>query len=390
MDAKKFNLGDLLRKIKSGEIQLPDFQRDWIWDDDKIKSLLESVIRDFPINSILLLECNPADMKFSSRKIAGVDNVDEKPQQLVLDGQQRLTSLFGALFSDKPVKFKRGKDKFYYVDMASAINSVKNFESIDDIILSVNSDRKLKYKGKNWDLSTPEKEFAAGMFPLNKIFDGTLLNWIFAYTTHYANDNDKKNLAMEFSNLAQKISRYEIVEVILERDTPIESVCKIFENVNRSGEKLGVFDLLTAIFAAHKTEDGKPIELLKDWKEIFADFESKSLDILTAVERSDFVTALTLLATYENKVSVTCKGEDILKLTYGDYLKYKPHIIDGFVEAAKFLDEEGISTKKYLPYSTQLIPMAAIVAELKLSGKYNANARNKIRKWYWCGVFGES
>ena len=135
MDARKFNLGDLLRKIKSGEIQLPDFQREWIWDDEKIKSLLESVIRNFPISSILLLECNTADMKFSCRKISGVDDIAEKPQQLVLDGQQRLTSLFGAFFSDKPIKFKRGKDKFYYVDMAKALQSVKNFETVDDMIV---------------------------------------------------------------------------------------------------------------------------------------------------------------------------------------------------------------------------------------------------------------
>ena len=49
MDAKKLNIEDLLRKIKDGAIQLPDFQRKWIWSDEQIKSLLESVIRGFPI-----------------------------------------------------------------------------------------------------------------------------------------------------------------------------------------------------------------------------------------------------------------------------------------------------------------------------------------------------
>ena len=395
MDAKKFNLGDLMRKIKSGEVQLPDFQRSWIWSDEQIKSLLESVIRGFPINSILLLECNPADMKFSCRTISGVESVTEKPQQLILDGQQRLTSLFGALFSDKPVKFQKGKDKFYYVDMAKAIDSVKNFETKDDIIISVNDNKKLKAKGTNWDLSTDEKEFAAGMFPLNKIFDGTLFNWILSYTNHYANDADKQTLATEFNALVQKIARYEIVEVILERNTPLESVCKIFENVNRGGERLGVFDLLTAIFAMHVDENGNPIELGKDWDKVRDVFKDSDLNILEAVDKSDFITAVTLLVSYRNrsaKKPVSCKGEDILKLAHTDYLEYRNAVAEGFVEAAKFLaeDDNKITTKKYLPYAPQLIPMAVIFAELKLSGKANAASRKKIRQWYWCGVFGES
>ena len=394
MDAKKFNLGDLLRKIKSGEVQLPDFQREWIWDDEKIKSLLESVIRGFPINSILLLECNPADMKFSSRPIAGVDAVDCRPQQLILDGQQRLTSLFGALFSDKPVKFQKGKDKFYYVDMKKAIDAVKNFETVDDMIVSVNDSKKLKAKGINWDLSTPEKEFAADMFPLNKIF-GDTLNWIFGYTNYHANDEAKKILATEFNSLVQKIVRYEIVEVILERDTALESVCKIFENVNRGGERLGVFDLLTAIFAMHVDENGKPIELGKDWEKVRDVFKDSDLNILEAVDKSDFITAVTLLVSYRNRKPgkpVRCKSEDILDLKCSDYLKYRDAVAEGFVEAAKFLaeDDNKVTTKKYLPYAPQLIPMSAIFTELKLSGKLNAASRKKIRQWYWCGVFGES
>ncbi len=396
MDAKKFNLGDMMRKIKDGELQLPDFQRSWIWDDDRIISLLESVIRGFPINSIMLLECDAGNVKFSYRPIELLTAAAAQPQQLILDGQQRLTSLYGALYSVEPVKIFKGKktECLYYVDMAKAI-SAANGADVEDWIISVPPSRKLKAKGINWDLSAPEKEFAAGMFPLNKIFSDSLLNWIFAYNAYYAGNTDKISLVMEFNNLISKISRYEIIAVVLAKGTPLEAICNIFERVNKQGSPLDVFDLLTAVFAAKTDSNGKPIELRKDWDAVQTDFKDSNIAALVEVDCSDFITALALLVSYEHfragKITqVSCKGGDILKLDYGDYLKHKGDIIGGFAEAGKFLEAEGITTTKYLPYRSQLVPMAAIFAELKLSGKDNVASRNKIRQWYWCAVFSES
>lgn len=393
MDAKKLNIEDLLRKIKDGAIQLPDFQRKWIWSDEQIKSLLESVIRGFPINSILLLECDADNLNFAHRPIEGADKSEVAPRYLILDGQQRLTSLFGALFSEDPVNIaKGGKKFFYYVDMAKAIDSVKNSSDVDDMIISVQPSRKLKAKGVNWDLSSPEKEYAAGMFPLNIIFDSR--KWIRAYGKFHDNDS-AEDFADDFAaKIIDKVCSYDVVAIELEKDTALGAVCKIFDKVNSGGEKLGVFDLLTAIFAAHVDENGEPIQLRADWERVQADFDDKGLEILTEVDRSDFITALTLLVSYENfrknKTPVSCDGKDILKLSYSDYVSHKSAVIDGFVEAGKFLDVEGIKTKKYLPYKSQLVPMAAIFAQLKATGKDNAAARKKIRQWYWCCVFSES
>ena len=252
MDAIKFTLGNLANRLKSGEIQLPDFQRDWIWNDDQIKSLLESVIRGFPINSILLLACNAADTKFAFRPIQGVENTDAKPQYLILDGQQRLTSLFGALFSDKPVETFKGKKLFYYVDMEKAIESIKNSAEVEDMIISVPENRKTK----TLDLSTSTDEYANAMFPLNKIFNGTR-QWLRAYEKHHQ-DSLFEKIADDFdAELINKVSSYEIIAIELEKDTPLAAVCKIFEKVNISGEKLGVFELLTAIFAVRVDKEGK-------------------------------------------------------------------------------------------------------------------------------------
>ena len=396
LEVKKFNLVKLLEKIECGEMQLPDFQRDWVWDDQRIKSLLESVLCGFPINSILLLACDAGNLKFSCRTVEGADKTETPPQCLILDGQQRLTSLFGAFFFDKPVKISNDKEYFYYVDMKKAVAAVENSSNEEDLIISVPANRKLKSGSKiKLDLSTLEKEFAADMFPLNKFFNGTL-DWILGYTVQYANDDDKKIFVKKFNDVVIKNTmQYEIISVELEKNTPLELVCKIFEKVNTGVVKLDVFDLLTAIFAAHKTPDGESIGLRKELDEIKKDFEDNSLKILSAIERADFITALTLLVTYNKsreskKTPVSCKSEDILKLDYTDYLNYKAAIKEGFLDAAKFLEEEGIKTKKYLPYKTQLIPMAAVFAKLNSINKNNLASLKKIRQWYWTSVFSES
>ncbi|MBQ6759395.1 MAG: hypothetical protein IJP42_10005, partial [Selenomonadaceae bacterium] len=257
-----------------------------------------------------------------------------------------MTSLFGALYSNEPVRITDSKGRvkkyFYYIDMAKAITSVQNSESVEDMIISVDENRKLKAKGKNLDLSSPKREFAEGMFPLNKIFDAS--EWIFKDYREYHSDNEQaRELGTTFYyEVVKKISSYEIACIMLEKNIPLAAVCNIFENVNIGGVKLSTFDLLTAIFAKQKDENGNPIELRRDWEKIKEVFAEKGLDILKEVDCADFITALTLLISYEKffrnkRTLVSCKSEDILKLDYNDYLDYRENIIDGFIEATEFL-----------------------------------------------------
>ena len=382
MKSHSFDLADLVKRIHGGELQIPDFQRNWVWSDEQIKSLLESVIRGFPINSIMLLECDAGSTKFSYKPISGV-STGVAPRYLILDGQQRLTSLYNSLYSSKPVEFLDGEKRYYYLDMKKAVDSVKNSANVDDMIISVPPSKTTK----TLDLSTPEKEFIADVFPLNKIFDAT--DWILKYTMHHAGDSSKIEFVAEFNKLViSECMLYKVVYIELEKTTPIAIVCKIFEKVNTGGTELTVFELLTAILAAYSDATGKRINLPDDWQKIQATFlQSPNPALLKVVSSTDFVTALTLLATYK-RGRASCKRDDILNLTGADYLKYKAAIVGGFVKASQFLDGESIRANKYLPYPTQLIPLAAIFANMEWA-KIKEDC-NKIRRWYWCGVFGES
>ncbi len=97
------NLGDLLGRVAVGKVQLPDFQREWKWDNDRIASLLASVSYGYPVGVIMTLETGGDGVRFAPKPLAGVGGNVASPDELLLDGQQRLTSLFQALWSGRPV-----------------------------------------------------------------------------------------------------------------------------------------------------------------------------------------------------------------------------------------------------------------------------------------------
>ena len=108
-DSTKTALGILLDDIISGKLQLPDFQRGWVWDDEHIRSLLVSIARSFPIGAVMLLETG-GEVRFQVRPVEGVTlPVDKKPERLILDGQQRLTSLTQVLKLRQPVETRDEK-----------------------------------------------------------------------------------------------------------------------------------------------------------------------------------------------------------------------------------------------------------------------------------------
>lgn len=166
---------DLMKAIHEGKAQLPDFQRGWVWDDNRIKALIASVTNNFPVGAAMFLEYGNQNIRFKYRVIEGSPSVGTTPEELVLDGQQRLTSIYSSLYSDKPVHTRtdKGKDiqRFYYIDIEKALDpSVDRVDAIISVpetkIVTSNFGRTVEL-----DLSTQTKEFDNKMFPLNVILD---------------------------------------------------------------------------------------------------------------------------------------------------------------------------------------------------------------------------
>jgi hypothetical protein len=402
-DSTKKRLADLLKSIVDGKIQLPDFQRGWVWDDQNIRSLLVSIARSFPVGAVMMLETG-GDAKFKIRPVEGLDagkiSADEA-EQLILDGQQRLTSLTQVLMLEQPVKTRaaNGKqiDRYYYIDIEKALMGPEYYE---EAIVAVEADRTLKSNfGRDiqLDLRTPEKEYENFYFPCNQILNSD--GWEEGLNSF---DSDKFSHYMDFRRQVLSVFRaYDLPIIQLSKENKKEAVCLVFEKVNTGGVPLSVFELMTATYAADN------VNLRDEW------YGNKKEDItgiaqiltkhrlLEQVQPTEFLQGLSLLHTLQKRqedlvegktgkqiTGVSAKREAVLALSITAYQQWKTKLTDGFVNAAKFLRQESFFSTRDLPYSTQLVPLAAVMALLG-EDWLQPVVYDKLTQWYWCGVLGE-
>ncbi|MGB3915229.1 MAG: DUF262 domain-containing protein, partial [Dethiobacteria bacterium] len=170
-DSTKRSLFEILKDVHSGKIQLPDFQRGWIWDDNRIKGILASVAKSFPIGAIMLLETGNKNVRFKTKPVEGVKLDNEvKPDLLILDGQQRLTSLYQTIVTNEVVTTRNEKnyaiERWYYIDMVKAMDENCDLE---EAIISINEKKQVTEDfGRRivLDLSEKEFEFKNLMYPV--------------------------------------------------------------------------------------------------------------------------------------------------------------------------------------------------------------------------------
>lgn len=395
-DSTKRSLYEILKDVNSGKIQLPDFQRGWVWDDNRIKGIIASVAKSFPIGAIMLLETGNENIRFKTKPVEGVIGLNgTKPEMLILDGQQRITSLYQAIITNRVVNTRNSKGyevkRWYYIDMVKALDPDSDLE---EAIFSINENKIITENiGRDivLDLLTEENEFKNLMYPVSMVDDYD--EWRTKFSEFWDYDRDKIKFWNEFEKkIIKGFNGYNLPVIVMKKENPKEAVCQVFEKVNTGGVSLTVFELLTASFASDE------FDLKTDWENIKTEF--KPYKILNNTSNTDIIQAITLYSTFkkrleaissgltENIPSVSAKRKEMLNLTLSEYSKYRNDIVKGFIKASKILVENHIFNSRDLPYSTQLVPMAAILAQLgnKID---NIGNKNKLMRWFWCGVFGE-
>lgn len=382
-----------MRDVASGKTQLPEFQRSWTWDDGRIRGILASLSQGCPMGAIMRLEYGNEEIKFKYRQIEGVKNVKEKSDYLILDGQQRLTSMYRTTCSKDPVETKTDKGKgikrFYYLDIKKCLN---DNEDRYDAILPVPDDRRIKtYFDRKivLELSTRNLEYEYEMFPVNIIFDSNAReDWADGYKEYHNYDKTFRERYKLFrTNVIETITGYKLPVITLGRETPREAVCKVFENVNTGGVALTVFELVTATFATYEFDLRAEWEACK--KVIWGVHEPLNTAVMCGVDETAFLTTITLYTTYFADTMTTCKKYDVLALDFESYKANKPAVLEGYKMAKKFLFSQYVFRMRDLPYTTQLIPLSAICAVI---GKSNFNlplTQKILARWFWCGIMGE-
>ncbi len=387
-----------LKEVQAGTAQLPEFQRGWVWPDRGIISLLASISLGYPVGTVMMLRTG-GDVRFKERPVEGAAPAPVvRPDRLILDGQQRLTSLFQALKLGAPVKTQDVRRKpvigWFYIDMVKALDPNADRE---EAFAFVPSDRKVRNFRNEVieDYSSPALEYAKHYFPLARLFDPD--EWAMGYQEHWDFDRDQIRLWHAFHReVIKRFEQYQVPVIELGKETPRQAVCQVFEKVNTGGVTLTVFELLTATFAAEE------FDLRRDWDERETEWKSRpDLRVLREVSNTDFLQAVTLLATQERRQRalaggtdderaprIGCRRVDMLGLQRAEYEKWAPEVVSGLKRAARLLHGEHIFHTRFLPYGTQLIPLASILATLGHDAD-NVSARERITRWFWCGVFGE-
>lgn len=391
-------LKEILSSIDKGETQLPDFQRGWVWDDGRIRALIASLTNNYPIGAAMFLDNSGCSFHFKCRCVEGVgiDSSSTTPRYLILDGQQRFTSMYRSLYCQKPVEITEGKNKkilrYYYLHIPTCLSTLT--DRVDGVIsvpenriITENIGRDIKL-----DLSSSEKEYANHCFPANIIFDPVATTkWQMAYIQYHGMEI-MEQWTLFYSKVLQPVYEFRVPLIILPNTISKEAVCQVFENVNTGGVTLTVFELVTASFAANG------FKLRDDWANIWNELKDENVlkfkNNPQAFWGTDFLTALTLLSNYHKfakgeRIGVSCKKKDVLSLELSDYQQYRSKLVEGVKEAVKFIQQYlKIYTSVDLPYTSQLIPLSVLFAIDKHLW-FDATNRAKMEQWYWCGVFGE-
>ncbi|MGI5273370.1 GmrSD restriction endonuclease domain-containing protein [Nonomuraea sp. CA-218870] len=395
-------LADLLNQAHQGILQLPDFQRGWVWDDDHIVSLLASVSRSFPIGAVMTLETGNADVRFQPRPLEGVPSsaAAGEPKYLLLDGQQRTTSLYLALRSAAPVPTRdtRKKDieRWYFADIDACIDPDADRS---DAILSLPADkRRVDTRGNVvLDASATRVQVRAGkagLFPLDIVLNpAATTDWQLAYLMAGAPEEQVKIWKRFQEALILPFLQYSVPRIALDQKTTKEAVCQVFEKVNTGGVELTVFELLTATYAAEN------FRLRDDWERRQAVWVDEPL--LADLDATTFLQIVTLLWTrsrWEERTrdrvrsdrvpAVSAKRRDMLSLPLSEYWRWADAVTHALQGVVRFLQRERIFRARDLPYSTQLVPLTAILTLLG-EAAFTPEPTAKLRQWYWCGVFGE-
>jgi len=365
-DTNPRELKEMLKQIESRDAALPDFQRDFVWDPNATQELIVSIANNYPAGS--LLRIRNTHNYFACREFQGAPPLDgQQVTYLVLDGQQRLTSLYQAFYGV-------GEHR-YFLNLKKLMDGADFEECI------------VHFKANSRDaekLGTPEVQAQDLVLPLSVLRGGAgdFLGWTLKVARKLSGD-ERNELEDKLAEINEKwihvIDDYNFPVVTLSDSTSAEAVCTIFETLNRTGVKLSPFELLTARFWP------KNVNLRQLWAKTSADFPIiadfwvdpyYSLQVVALLSRS----------------TPSCKRTDVLNLESSDIEQWWDSAAWGLAKALEMLrDDCGVLIPRWLPYTTALIPLAAVLGKLGLSGTPEVGAnKQKLTRWFWCSVFGQT
>lgn len=333
--AEGVRIKSLIDKLQQGEVKIPKFQRNYVWKQKDIIELMDSLYKGYPIGSLLFWRTNN---KLNDEKNIGgyqlPETQDIYPTNYVLDGQQRLTTIYSVFISR---------------------DTHTNINKIFDICFDLNTEEFVE-----------SKKASAESIPLHILFD----NKSFRHATREFDEG----MADKAAEIQEIFMNYEIPIVTI-FGMEIEQVATIFERINSTGKKLTVFDLMVAA----------------TWKDGF-DLREEISKLREEINESGYgeISEVTLLKCLSVINNGRLKKNDIFQLraiNTHELIKKMLKMKKGLFKAIDFLNNQlFVKSIDFLPYDFQLVLLTNFFSQ---DINHSASMIEVIKKWFWRSSFSE-
>ncbi|RZU66032.1 uncharacterized protein DUF262 [Microterricola gilva] len=382
--AQDRTLKDWFSQIEGGRIVLPSFQRAEAWDRGRVMSMLDTVIRDLPLGVALVLEVGDEE-RFVSRPLVTAPNLDVKPNEHLLDGQQRLTALWRAFNNNY-------EDVTFFVHVPQLDADPSN----DDEELGVRLVTRWTKNGRRMPLwvDDPRQCLERGLIPVQLLrpdASGESIAWAEAATAHLAPGDDVTELSefrqLQGEHVARRdelkdvylqplrgiVSNYNIPYLLLKAATPKHVALDVFIKMNTNSKPLSTYDVIVA-----EVENATG-ELLHD----------KLVDLgrrVDGISRYGNVGDLVLQASalLQGKVP-NARGE--LDMDMAEMITNWDKLERGLRRTVSLLEDAHIYDAKRLPTAAPLPVIAALYVLIPDYGDEVANAEKVLRSYLWSSFF---
>lgn len=330
-------IDELARRVLAGDILLPQFQRDFVWKRQQVLDLLDSIAQNYPIGSLLLWQSRQ-ELRRENR-IADLEIVLPKPDYPVnylLDGQQRLSAICGALYWNGPTP-----DSVWNIAYDLRKREFVHLYTLDD---------------------PPQHQVR-----MNKLSDGAVFYKFYA-TLDSLSAPDKDILKINADALFNRFKDYKVAVVTL-GDMSIRDVAPIFERINSTGTRLTIVDLMRAA----------------TWSQEFDLIEAID-SVLKALSSKDFggLDRKVVLRTMSAAAGGGFSVESIDSLRKHPAEKLKKATADAQAAYEKTVDflttQICIPSDSIIPYANQVVVLSEIFRMLPTP---NARGYSEIKKWFW-------
>src|SRR5579864_7729298 len=338
----------LFVEIDTGQIKLPMFQRDFVWEEEQSAKLIDSILKGFPIGTFIFWKTKE-DLR--SYKEVGNHKLPETPKgdyvQYILDGQQRITSLYAIR---KGIRITKDGKELDYKDIF--INLDYQPDSDEQIVVTEKQDGKL-YVSVHDVLSKP-------------------LGTFYKTLSHEKAD--------QIEAYKGKLTNYDFSTITI-KDYPIEIACEVFSRINTAGKALTVFEIMVA-----KTYDEvKGFDLAEKY-EVLRDGSDEEKECLTAAKFETIpesiimqcVAAITLRAV---------RSKDILKIRRDTFISNWEPMKKALFMAIDFIRSElRVPVSQLMPYPAMLVPIAYFFHGIGNKKPLNEQVRLLEQFFYWAGL----